>query len=111
MRLKDKVAIVTGADSAIGREIARSFVREGARVAIADLNQEGGGGNRGRNRRSAQGVRGRHGRDERVQVNQGVRHLSTVWHFDVLVSNAGIKLLRRWMNSSLRSGKSCRPFI
>src|SRR5258708_39842645 len=40
MRLKDKVAIVTGAASGIGKEIAKAFVREGARVVIADLNQK-----------------------------------------------------------------------
>jgi len=32
MRLKDKVAIVTGAASGIGHEIAKTYVREGARV-------------------------------------------------------------------------------
>ena len=37
MKLKDKIAIVTGAASGIGKEIATIFAREGARVAIADL--------------------------------------------------------------------------
>lgn len=41
MRLKDKVAIVTGAASGFGAEIARSFAREGAMVVIADLNETG----------------------------------------------------------------------
>jgi 2-keto-3-deoxy-L-fuconate dehydrogenase len=36
MKLKDKVAIVTGAASGIGAEVARVFAREGARVALVD---------------------------------------------------------------------------
>jgi 3-hydroxybutyrate dehydrogenase len=37
MRLKYRVAVVTGAASGICREIARTFVRDGAKIAIADL--------------------------------------------------------------------------
>ncbi len=41
MRLKNKVAIVTGAASGFGAEIARQYVAEGARVAVADINVTG----------------------------------------------------------------------
>ena len=41
MRLENKVAIVTGAASGIGKDIAMLFAREGAKVVIADLNQKG----------------------------------------------------------------------
>ena len=41
MRLKDKVAIITGAASGFGAEIARIYAREGAKVVIADLNEAG----------------------------------------------------------------------
>jgi NAD(P)-dependent dehydrogenase (short-subunit alcohol dehydrogenase family) len=40
MRLADRVAIVTGAGSGIGRESALLFTREGARVAVADINEK-----------------------------------------------------------------------
>ena len=41
MRLKDKVAVVTGAASGIGKEIARTFSRAGAKLAIADVDTAG----------------------------------------------------------------------
>lgn len=45
MRLEDRVAVVTGAASGIGRAIARRFAAEGARVVVADIREgprEGG---------------------------------------------------------------------
>jgi NAD(P)-dependent dehydrogenase (short-subunit alcohol dehydrogenase family) len=41
-RLKDRVAIVTGAGQGIGRGIARRFAREGARVVVAEIDPETG---------------------------------------------------------------------
>jgi dihydroanticapsin dehydrogenase len=41
MRLKDKVAIVTGAGSGIGRATALAFAQEGARVVVVDRDESG----------------------------------------------------------------------
>jgi len=42
MRLQNKIAIITGAGSGIGQGIALAFVKEGAKVAVADWSEENG---------------------------------------------------------------------
>ncbi len=42
MQLENKVAVITGAANGIGRESALLFAREGAKIIVADLNQEQG---------------------------------------------------------------------
>ena len=42
MRLKDKVALITGAGSGVGRESAMLFTKEGASVVVVDVNDEAG---------------------------------------------------------------------
>ncbi|HEX8013143.1 MAG TPA: 3-hydroxybutyrate dehydrogenase [Casimicrobiaceae bacterium] len=95
MRLKDKAAIVTGAASGIGKDIALVYAREGAKVAIADLNQAAadatakeirtGGG-------QAMGV-AMDVTDEKA-VNDGVAAVVKAFGgVDILVSNAGIQIV------------------
>ncbi len=95
MKLKDKVCIVTGAASGIGKEIALTFAREGGRVAIADLNQAAAAATA--NELKAQGFAamavGADVTDE-AQVNAAVAAVVAAWGgVDVLVSNAGIQIV------------------
>jgi len=95
MKLTDKVCIVTGAASGIGKEITLKFAREGAKVAIADLNKA-----------AAQTVAGEivQGGGRAIAVAMDVTNeeqvqaavaevVSAFAGIDVLVSNAGIQIV------------------
>lgn len=92
MRLKDKVALITGSGQGIGKVTALTFAREGARVAVADINMANAQATAEeiiRNDGQAKAVFLDVGRAESVEV--AVR--TTVEAFgriDILVNNAGI---------------------
>jgi len=95
MRLRDKSAIITGAASGIGKDIALVFAREGAKVAIADLNKDAADA-------TAKEIRANGGQamgvamdvtDEKA-VDDGVAAVvRSFGGVDVLVSNAGIQIV------------------
>ena len=95
MKLKDKVCIVTGAASGIGKEIALTFAREGGKIAIADLNLDAARATAaeiGATGAAAMGI-AMNVADE-GEVNAGVAEVVRAWGgVDVLVSNAGIQII------------------
>jgi 3-hydroxybutyrate dehydrogenase len=95
MRLSNCVALVTGAASGIGKEIARTFLREGAKVAIADLNQTGADATAaelGGPERRAIGVAMDVTSEQQVEAGMA-KTVETFGHVDILVSNAGIQIV------------------
>lgn len=101
-RLKDKVALVTGAASGIGRATALLFGREGARVMVTDISSSGEG--------VAQQIRAAGGlatfiahdvTDESTWLKVMTRTLESYGRLDVLVNNAGIAISRMVTEMSL----------
>lgn len=93
MQLKNKSAVVTGAASGIGKEIARQFVDEGAKVAIADVDLHAA---RATARELDPGGRStlavRMDVSDELQVAAGIDEVGRRFGaIDVLVSNAGIQ--------------------
>jgi len=96
MNLTDKACIVTGAASGIGNAIAHRYAKAGAKVAIADLNQEA-------SQKAAEAITAAYGTPalgiamdvtSEEQVNAGVAQVVEAWGtVDVLVSNAGIQIV------------------
>ncbi|MEO5932554.1 MAG: 3-hydroxybutyrate dehydrogenase [Duganella sp.] len=95
MKLKDKVCVVTGAASGIGKEIALIYAREGGKIVIADLNLEAA-------QATADEIKAAGGQamgvamnvTDEAQVNAGIAAVVDAWgQIDVLVSNAGIQII------------------
>ena len=95
MRLKDKVAVVTGAASGIGKDIALVFAREGAKIAIADLDQkaaEAAVREIDASGKRAIGVAMDVANED--QVEAGIANVIKKFDaIDILVSNAGIQIV------------------
>jgi 3-hydroxybutyrate dehydrogenase len=95
MKLEGKSAIVTGAASGLGREIALTFAREGAKVAIADLDRAAAEAVAAQIRAAA-GVAIAVAMDVASEDAVGAGVAETVAAFggvDILVSNAGIQIV------------------
>ncbi|HEY6910686.1 MAG TPA: 3-hydroxybutyrate dehydrogenase [Myxococcales bacterium] len=90
MKLKGKVAVVTGAASGLGRAIAEKYLAEGARVAIADVR---GADDAARALGPAALGVSMDVTDE-SQVEAGIaRVVKELGGVDVLVSNAGVQII------------------
>jgi 3-hydroxybutyrate dehydrogenase len=95
MKLQDRICVVTGAASGIGKEIALRFAREGGKVAIADLNKAAA-------QQVADEIKDTGGTAMAVamdvtdeqQVHVAVDEVVAAWGgVDVLISNAGIQIV------------------
>lgn len=94
-RLLDKVAVITGAASGIGKEIALTFAREGAKVVIADLDRkaaEQAAFEIDPTARRALGIAMDVVNEEQVEAGMA-RAVEAFGSLDVLVSNAGVQFV------------------
>jgi len=96
MRLDNKVALVTGAASGFGKGIAATFAREGARVAVIDIDEEAARAAAASISNAAIAVRC--DVSQRADVDAAVKiTVDAFGAIDILVNNAGMSHVRRPM--------------
>lgn len=92
MKLKDKIAIITGAASGMGKEIAKLYAKEGAKIVVSDINEEGA-------KATVDEIKNQGGTAIAVKANVAVEEdiqnlvdttVDTFGTVDILVNNAGI---------------------
>ncbi|HZR70501.1 MAG TPA: 3-hydroxybutyrate dehydrogenase [Burkholderiales bacterium] len=95
MKLRDKVAVVTGAASGIGKAIALAYSHAGAKVAIADLNKDAAEAVAGElRRRGVQAMSVAMDVTSEAAVEAGIAAVADAFGgVDILVSNAGIQIV------------------
>ncbi|MGA2778026.1 MAG: 3-hydroxybutyrate dehydrogenase [Steroidobacteraceae bacterium] len=93
--LSNQVAVVTGAASGIGKEIARRFARAGAKLAIADLDAAGADLTAAQiNSEGGEAIAVAMDVTNEAQVDAGItKVIAAFGRLDVLVSNAGIQVV------------------
>ena len=91
MRLENKVAIITGAGSGIGKETAILFAKEGAKVIVADMNEKAGQETVAEINKNGEAFFIKLDVSKREQSIQMVKTtLEKYGRIDVLINNAGI---------------------
>jgi len=101
MRLPDKVAIVTGGASGLGRGIALALAREGARVAVVDLNEAGARDTvEAIAKDGGQAAAWRADISDKARIDLVVAEVIGRWGtVDILVNNAGLDRVGPFVNS------------
>jgi 3-hydroxybutyrate dehydrogenase len=94
MKLDGKVALITGAASGIGHQIARRYVKAGGRVAIADLNLDAAKAAAKELGGEKEAIAVAMDVTKEDEVNAGVEKTASAFgKIDILVSNAGIQIV------------------